>query len=202
MSQIKNLRLKIDDLKAKLGDKGDEEHTESSEDSDGEDIGPVLHKQAPHKKPRAGISAEVFGAYNKKEDFVARVFQKSAEVKDKLRKRLTQAFMFSALNDKELAVVIDAIEEAKFAAGAKVIVEGDHGDCMYVLESGSLNCTKLLGDKKEPTHLKTYAPGEGFGELALLYNCPRAATITAKEESVCWRLDRDTFNHIVKDAAQ
>ena len=49
--------------------------------------------------------------------------------------------------------------------------------------------------------LRDYAPGEGFGELALLYNAPRAATITAKEESLLWKLDRDTFNHIVKDAA-
>lgn len=45
-------------------------------------------------------------------------------------------------------------------------------------------------------------PGEGFGELALLYNAPRAATIKAIEDSIVWKLDRDTFNHIVKDAAQ
>jgi cAMP-dependent protein kinase regulator len=50
--------------------------------------------------------------------------------------------------------------------------------------------------------LKTYQPGEAFGELALLYNAPRAATIVAKTDSVCWELDRATFNHIVKDAAQ
>jgi len=37
--------------------------------------------------------------------------------------------------------------------------------------------------------------------LALLYNAPRAATITALEECVLWQLDRDTFNHIVKDSA-
>ena len=73
---------------------------------------------------------------------------------------------------------------------------------MYVLESGSLLCTKLFPGESEPKSLKTYVPGEGFGELALLYNAPRAATITAISESVCWRLDRDTFNHIVKDAAQ
>ena len=45
-------------------------------------------------------------------------------------------------------------------------------------------------------------PGEGFGELALLYNAPRAATIKAIEDSIVWKLDGDTFNHIVKDAAQ
>ena len=50
--------------------------------------------------------------------------------------------------------------------------------------------------------MKTYQPGEAFGELALLYNAPRAATITANEPCVLWKLDRDTFNHIVKDASQ
>lgn len=51
------------------------------------------------------------------------------------------------------------------------------------------------------TYLKTYVPGESFGELALLYNAPRAASITSKSDSTCFVLDRDTFNNIVKDAA-
>ena len=42
--------------------------------------------------------------------------------------------MFSALDTKELTIVIDAIEEVRLSAGDKCIVEGDHGDCMYVLE--------------------------------------------------------------------
>jgi len=73
---------------------------------------------------------------------------------------------------------------------------------MYVLESGSLLCTKIFEGNTEATKLKEYIPGEGFGELALLYNAPRAATITAIKDSICWKLDRDTFNHIVKDSAQ
>lgn len=61
----------------------------------------------------------------------------------------------------------------------------------------------MLDSSTEPTWLKMYQPGdEAFGELALLYNAPRAATIIAKTASTLWQLDRNTFNHIVKDAAQ
>lgn len=49
--------------------------------------------------------------------------------------------------------------------------------------------------------MKEYFPGDSFGELALLYNAPRAATIIAKEDGVLWTLDRETFNNIVKEAA-
>lgn len=50
--------------------------------------------------------------------------------------------------------------------------------------------------------MKTYLPGEAFGELALLYNAPRAATIIASTDAKLWQLDRNTFNHIVKGASQ
>ena len=50
--------------------------------------------------------------------------------------------------------------------------------------------------------MKKYDEGDAFGELALLYNSPRAATITADTSCVLWSLDRDTFIHIVKDASR
>jgi len=109
--------------------------------------------------------------------------------------------MFNALDDKEFGIVVDAIEEMKYNVGDIVIKEGDEGACMFVVETGTLTCTKLFKGNTEPTFLKKFNPGEGFGELALLYNAPRAATITAETECVCWSLDRNTFNHIVKDAA-
>jgi cAMP-dependent protein kinase regulator len=49
--------------------------------------------------------------------------------------------------------------------------------------------------------MREYESGGVFGELALLYNAPRAATITAETESVLFALDRGTFNHIVRDSA-
>ena len=49
--------------------------------------------------------------------------------------------------------------------------------------------------------MKEYKAGEVFGELALLYNAPRAASIIALEDSILWSTDRETFNHLVKNAA-
>jgi cAMP-dependent protein kinase regulator len=68
------------------------------------------------------------------------------------------------------------------------------------VSTGVLVCTKVFPDKPEPVFLKNYESGEVFGELALLYNAPRAASISSKDESVLFSLDRDTFNHIVKNA--
>jgi cAMP-dependent protein kinase regulator len=54
------------------------------------------------KGPRASVSAEAFGTWNKKEEFKAPFYSKSDAVKSALKQRLDQAFMFSALNPDEL----------------------------------------------------------------------------------------------------
>lgn len=68
------------------------------------------------------------------------------------------------------------MEEKVYKAGQKVIVQGDDGDVLYLVDTGSLDCFRTVtkdGEKKE-IFLKTYGPGDTFGELALLYNAPRA----------------------------
>lgn len=109
--------------------------------------------------------------------------------------------MFSALEEKELEIVINAMVEVKFSSGSTVIQQGDDGDNLYIIDSGHLDCFKKFSGAEKAKFLKTYEPGESFGELALLYNAPRAATIVAKENCILFALDRETFNHIVKDAA-
>merc|ERR1712241_623790 len=82
-----------------------------------------------------------------------------------------------------------------------IITRGDNGDRLYVIETGVFDCSvpDENGDEKV---VKTCRAGDVFGELALLYNAPRAATVTATERSSIWSLDRETFSHIVKEAAQ
>lgn len=110
--------------------------------------------------------------------------------------------MFSVLNENETETVIMAFEERIYEPGDWVIRQGEEGDNLYVVDQGELECfKKFTKDQQEDTFLKLYHPGESFGELSLLYNAPRAASVRAKSKSVLFALDRECFNHIVKDAA-
>jgi cAMP-dependent protein kinase regulator len=153
------------------------------------------------KSQRCSVSAEVYGIFNKKEDFVAPIIQKNEEQQNRIMNKVSKSFMFNALDEVEINTVILAFAERRFKQGETVINQGEQGDVLYLIESGTLDCYKTFDKDEGPKHLKIYEPGEAFGELALLYNAPRAATIIAKEDCILWALDRQTFNHIVKDAA-
>jgi len=56
----------------------------------------------------------VYGSFNKREEFKARVIPKSLEAKKRIRTRMDQAFMFSVLDEKEKEIVVMAMEEKKF----------------------------------------------------------------------------------------
>lgn len=128
------------------------------------------------------------------------VLRNKAETKAKIRERLLKSFMFNTLDEKELTIVIDAMEEKVFNRNDTVIEQGEDGDELFVVGEGKLHCYR--SEKGEVNIVKSYSPGDYFGELALLYNAPRAATIKAiKNNVVLYSLDRLTFNHIVKDAA-
>ena len=186
---------------------GDKEMEVSSSDSevDSEEqkrIDEELKKRQEHKKNfRVSVSAEAYGIHNVKKPYVPRVVPKTEEQKNRIKEKCMQSFIFNSLDDKELKTVIDSFEEKIYKAGQNVITQGEEGDVLYLVDNGELDCEKVFKAGDTPTYLKTYKPGESFGELALLYNAPRAATIRAKTDSICWALDRECFNNIVKDAA-
>ncbi len=184
----------------------EEEIHSQSEDDETEDYDEVYELQMKNKiknlmPKRSSVCAEVYGSYNLKKDFVAKVVPKTSEQIERITNKVNQSFMFSALDEKDLKTVINAMEEKIFNKDDIVIKQGDDGDVLYLLDTGKLDCYKRFNNNEKDTFLKTYLPGEAFGELALLYNAPRAATIIATENCKMWSLDRATFNHIVKDAS-
>ena len=109
---------------------------------------------------------------------------------------LDHTFLFSVLEDPDKKMLVDAFEPSDFKKSSTVIKEGDDGDFVYVVYSGVLSCSK------NSVFLKKYNSGDTFGELALLYNAPRAATIIAETDSKLYRLDRESFSYIVKGSAE
>lgn len=157
-------------------------------------------KKNAHKK-KMGISAEVYGNYNQLADFKPPFIEKTAEQLAQIKKTLGLSFMFKNLDEKDFEAVVGAMGVKNFGVGEFVIRQGDDGAELFIVGEGTLSCQKLFPGKEEPTFLKTYKPGEVFGELSLMYNAPRAASIFSDGDSVCFSLDRDTFNNIVKGAA-
>ena len=64
--------------------------------------------------------------------------------------------MFSALDEKEKKIVIDAMDEKRAKPGDTIISQGEEGDVLYVVESGVLSCYRKFAGNKEPTFLKKY----------------------------------------------
>mmetsp|Transcript_50473 Transcript_50473/g.117835 ORF Transcript_50473/g.117835 Transcript_50473/m.117835 type:complete len:407 (+) Transcript_50473:78-1298(+) len=206
-AEREHLRQEVKRLEAEAGEVLTAEETvrraelsEEEEDDEAEELSPPPASYL--QKVRGSVSAEAYGLFNKKEAWEAPVYPKTEEQKTRIKVVLEQCFMFSSLDQKDLDVLIKATVEKVVDAGVRLINQGDDGECMYIIEEGQMDCYKRnqQGDTAE-TLVKQCKAGDYFGELALLYNSPRAASVVAYERSVLWQLDRETFNRIVRDAA-
>lgn len=175
---------------------------ESDEETESDDVVDEVEEVPQKARARQSVSAEAYGEWNVKKAFTAPVIAKSDEQKERLKACLKSSFMFAPLNDTAFNIIIGAMKEVTVTAGERLITRGDDGEVLYVVEAGSFGCSIPTEDGAGERVVKTCAVGDVFGELALLYNSKRAATVAANEEGVCWSLDRETFNHIVKESAQ
>jgi MFS family permease len=96
--------------------------------------------------------------------------------------------MFSPLNPITLDALARALDRVEVLSGAVVVREGDESDLFYVIESGLVRVTASDGHL-----LREEGPGEYFGEIGLLRDVPRTATITAAADTVLLALARDEF---------
>lgn len=198
--ELKQITGSLEEAGTAIESKEEEEEEEEDEDDDCDEIPESFRKPDNQMgTSRQSVSAEAYGQWNQKKAFQAPKHAKTNEQKERLNQTLQKSFMFSELESQDMETILMATKEANFEPGKKVINEGDDGDFLFVIEKGSVNCIKMIDGAEKV--VKTCGPGDVFGELALLYNCPRAASVVAQDECICWQLDRETFNYIVKDAA-
>jgi MFS family permease len=100
---------------------------------------------------------------------------------------LRKVSLLSLLPEPTLESLARALKRVEVPAGEVFIREGDDGDLFYVIETGTVEVTK------DGRYVATLGPGEYVGEIALLRDVPRTATVTATSPTVLQTLDREHF---------
>ena len=121
-----------------------------------------------------------------------KVVEKDPKQRKEIESVVQKNLLFKHLDAHEKNDVIDAMFPMEFKQGDCIIRQGDDGDNFYVSYLGEVEV--FVNDKS----VCKLPEGSGFGELALIYNKPRAATIKALSPVVkVWALDRDTYSRIL-----
>uniref|UniRef100_A0A8C6L431 cGMP-dependent protein kinase n=1 Tax=Nothobranchius furzeri TaxID=105023 RepID=A0A8C6L431_NOTFU len=91
----------------------------------------------------------------------------------------------------QIQEIVDCMYPVDYGKDACIIKEGDVGSLVFVMEEGKVEVTK------EEMKLCTMGPGKVFGELAILYNCTRTATVRTLTHVKLWAIDRQCFQTIM-----
>uniref|UniRef100_UPI00358F8708 cAMP-dependent protein kinase type II-alpha regulatory subunit-like n=1 Tax=Myxine glutinosa TaxID=7769 RepID=UPI00358F8708 len=169
-----------------------ETRTDSSSDDDSEFEPPVINRF----KRRSSVCGETYNPDEEDEDSEPRVIHpKTDEQRTRLQEACKNILLFKNVDEEQLSQVLDAMFEKTVENGEHVIDQGDDGDNFYVIERGTFDIFVVVNN--ESCLVGSYDNQGSFGELALMYNTPRAATIVATSEGSLWGLDRETFRRII-----
>jgi cAMP-dependent protein kinase regulator len=136
---------------------------------------------------------------NANEKYERIVIQKSDDQRQRIKAAVERNFLFRQLDEEQYHDVVDAMAEKRVSSGEEVIKQGGIGDYFYIVETGTLD-VYVAKPGVAPVKVTSYGPGGSFGELALMYNAPRAATVTASSDCILWALDRVTFRRILMES--
>jgi cAMP-dependent protein kinase regulator len=130
--------------------------SDSSDYDQVEDLLPDYPKEVMYTR-RMSISAEVYcSLHDRHEDFKAPVYPKTNEQKAALKEIMKGNFMFSCLNPVEIKSVLDALKPQSASAGEMIIKQGDDGNHFYLVEQGTLSCSKIFDGDEQETELRMY----------------------------------------------
>jgi CRP-like cAMP-binding protein len=118
-------------------------------------------------------------------------------------------FVFQDLDAEEVLTVVEHCNLREFPAGTLILHEGEQGDSMFIMQAGEVEITKQLtlvldeDTPKERVMIRLKAEdGVSFGEMALLENEVRSATVTALSDCSLMELPQKEFLKIVRDNPQ
>ncbi|KAF9362506.1 hypothetical protein BGX34_006008 [Mortierella sp. NVP85] len=174
---------------------GSESDSESEDDQ--EEPSPLMAIPPSYMRGRrTSVSAESMVPSH--QNYVKMVIPKTPEQRRRIEASISNNFLFKNLDEDQHEDVVNAMTEKRFKCNENVIEQGAVGDFFYVVETGTLDVFVAKGGKPAEKVFE-YGSGGSFGELALMYNGPRAATVIATSDVVLWALDRITFRRILME---
>eukprot|EP01054_Gregarina_sp_Poly1_P005058 Gregarina_sp_Poly_1__5057@NODE_267_length_10370_cov_226_463457_g233_i0_p4_GENE_NODE_267_length_10370_cov_226_463457_g233_i0NODE_267_length_10370_cov_226_463457_g233_i0_p4_ORF_typecomplete_len311_score38_53cNMP_binding/PF00027_29/4_3e22cNMP_binding/PF00027_29/9_9e19Cupin_2/PF07883_11/1_4e02Cupin_2/PF07883_11/0_92_NODE_267_length_10370_cov_226_463457_g233_i012992231 len=145
-----------------------------------------------NRQRRPGVSAQAV-TQERLDAWKPPVFPKSDDEKSHILSCFDRmSILFGHLDHAERNRVADATFRVEVLPEQCLIKQGAEGDNFYIVASGTFDIL-VARDGNSPAKVNEAKAGDSFGELALLYNSPRAATVKATSHSLVWALDRDTF---------
>jgi len=153
------------------------------------------------------LDSQVRGAMYDKQDptlFKKESYEKSDDTRALIYESIKNNDLFGDDSKEELVSLIDVFKPVSHKKGDKVITRGSTGDEFYVVESGNLSIHMQVDGQDDSTNttknevkVGDYKRGSTFGELALIFGSPRAATIIATTDVKLWTLDRETYRNLI-----
>lgn len=157
---------------------------------DTEDLSPLPAQSQQPVRRRGGISAEPVTEEDAT-SYVKKVVPKDYKTMAALYKAIAKNVLFAHLDENERSDIFDAMFPVNCMPGEPIIQQGDEGDNFYVIDQGEV---EVYVNNELVT---TISEGGSFGELALIYGTPRAATVKAKTAVKLWGIDRDSYRRIL-----
>ncbi|CAB9498224.1 MAP kinase-activated protein kinase 2 (Fragment) [Seminavis robusta] len=157
-------------------------------------------KNSPSKKKKKktkqdGVRAQRENIFAQKldmtESYKPPFYPKSEAAYEFIDGCLGDNFVFQNLSSKERRLLIDAMQTQEVPGGEPIVTQGETGDYFYVVDEGTV---RFEVDSRK---VGQCGRGGSFGELALLYNCPRSASCVAETTCTLWIVDQKTFRHML-----
>lgn len=193
-----------------IAENRDDDDADHADDDDHDDDGGS--NKISKRVQRAAIFCQAVDLES--DDFEIASYPKTDIQMQFLQEALKDNFIFMEMTVAECTQFIGAMQQETVTAGTKIIQQGDVGDFFYIIESGTVkfveehrggNGNANADDSKADVVVGTAGVGGSFGELALIYNSPRAVSCVAAASAsspdatttTLWKVDQRTFRHLL-----